>query len=154
MFHKSLFALILAFSTGVLSYAQSPKGEAEEHRRERLQMAVQAICPMSGESITSNATPIKWMNRDTKEVLYVCCENCLKTSPNAEHLRKIRNNFAKAQGHCLVMAENEISDASKHGIVEGHFIYVCCPPCVKKMTADPSKFLSALADLYEAYLKK
>jgi len=39
-------------------------------------------------------------------------------------------------------------------IVEGHFVYVCCPPCVKKMTAAPEKFLAKLDDLYEASLKK
>jgi hypothetical protein len=52
------------------------------------------------------------------------------------------------------MAENEISVESKHGIVNGQFVFVCCPPCVKKMTADPAKFLAMLDDLYEASLKK
>lgn len=154
MIKKSLFALLAVFSVVTTCYTQSPKDEKPEQRRERLRIAVQAICPVSGESLTDHSRPVKMTNPDTKEVLYVCCEACLESKPDAKHLEKIRSNFAKAQGHCLVMTDNKISDESKHGIVDGHFIYVCCPPCIKKMTAEPEKFLSALDDLYEESLKK
>lgn len=143
--------MILVFSAS--SFAQSKKDETPEQRRERLRVAVQAICPVSGESLTGHAKPVKMTNPETMEVLYVCCAECLKSKPDNKHLDKIRSNFAKAQGHCLVMTENEISSKSKHGVVDGHFVYVCCPPCVKKITADPAKYLSKLDDLYEAFLK-
>ncbi len=136
------------------SFADDPKKESPEARRERLRIAVQAICPVSGESLTGHAKPVKMTNPDTKEVLYVCCKDCLKSKLEAKYLDKIRSNFAKAQGHCLVMTDNEVSEKSKHGIVDGHFVFVCCPPCVKKMNAAPEKFLSKLDDLYEASLKK
>jgi hypothetical protein len=115
---------------------------------------VQAICPVSGESLTDHGEAVILTNPETKEGLYVCCEGCLKSKPVAKHLEKIRSNLAKAQGHCLVMAENGISVESKHGIIDGQFIYVCCPPCVKKMSAKPAMYLSMLDDLYEASLKK
>ena len=124
------------------SFADEPQKESSEQRRERLRISVQAICP------------VKMTDPETKEILYVCCADCLKSKPDAKYLDKIRSNFAKAQGHCLVMTDNEVSEKSKHGIVEGHFVYVCCPPCVKKMTAAPEKFLAKLDDLYEASLKK
>jgi hypothetical protein len=136
------------------SFADEPQKESSEQRRERLRISVQAICPVSGESLTSHAKPVKMTDPETKEILYVCCADCLKSKPDAKYLDKIRSNFAKAQGHCLVMTDNEVSEKSKHGIVEGHFVYVCCPPCVKKMTAAPEKFLAKLDDLYEASLKK
>jgi hypothetical protein len=137
-----------------VSFADEPTKESPEQRRERLRITVQAICPASGESLTSHAKPVKMTDPETKEVLYVCCEDCLTSKPDAEYLDKIHSNFAKAQGHCLVMTDNEVSEKSKHGIVEGHAVFVCCPPCIKKMTAAPEKFLAKLDDLYEASLKK
>ncbi len=154
MIKKSIFALLFVFTATALSYAQATKDETSEQRRERLRIAVQAICPVSGESLTDHAEPVRMTNPETKEVLYVCCEACLKSKPDAKPLDNIRSNFAKAQGHCLVVTENEISAESKHGIIDGQFIYVCCPPCVKKMSAEPAKFLSRLDDLNEASLKK
>lgn len=151
---KKFFAVAASVALVGFSFADDPKKESPEQRRERLRIAVQAICPVSGESLTGHAKPVKMTDPDTKEVLYVCCEDCLKAKPDAKYLDKIRGNFAKAQGKCLVMTENEISEKSKHGIVDGHFVYVCCPPCVKKMTAAPEKYLSALDNLYEASLKK
>ncbi len=129
--------------------------------RKRVQSNVASDCespykqlPVSGESLTSHAKPVKMTDPETKEVLYVCCEDCLKSKPDAKHLDKIRANFAKAQGHCLVMTDNEVSEKSKMGILEGHAVFVCCPPCIKKMTSAPEKFLAKLDDLYEASLKK
>lgn len=154
MIKKCILAILFVFTAAASSFAQTAKDESPEQRRERLRIAVQAICPVSGESLINHAKPVKMTNPKTKEVLYVCCEACLKSEPDAKHVEQIRTNFAKAQGHCLVMAENEISAESKHGIVNGQFVFVCCPPCVKKMTADPAKFLAMLDDLYEASLKK
>lgn len=155
---KNLGTLAFGFLASLvligISFADNPQKESSEARRERLRIAVQAICPVSGESLTGHAKPVKMIDLDTKEVLYVCCEDCLKSKPEAKYLDKIRSNFAKAQGHCLVMTDNVVSEKSKHGIVEGHFVFVCCPPCVKKMNAAPETFLSKLDDLYEASLKK
>lgn len=148
------FGLLAVVGLIGVSFADGPQKESAEARRERLRIAVQAICPVSGESLTGHGKPVKMTDPDTKEVLYVCCEDCLKSKPDAKHLAKIRSNFAKAQGNCLVMTDNEVSEKSKHGIVDGHFVFVCCPPCVKKMNAAPEKFLSKLDDLYEASLKK
>jgi len=151
----SAFLAVFAAITFIgLSIAEDSKNESSQQRRERLRIAVQAICPVSGESLTVQAKPVKMTDPETKEVLYVCCEVCLKSKPDSKYLDTIRGNFAKAQGHCLVMTDNAVSEKSKHGIVEGHFVYVCCPPCVKKMTASPEKFLAKLDDLYEASLKK
>ena len=151
---SKLVVLVASVAFIGFAFADDPKKESMEQRRERLRIAVQAICPVSGESLTGHAKPVKMTDPETKEILYVCCEDCLKTKPDPKYLEQIRGNYANAQGHCLVMTENEVSEKSKHGIVEGQFVYVCCPPCVKKMTASPKSFLAKLDDLYEASLKK
>lgn len=151
---SKLFGFMATIVLVGFSFADDPQKESPEARRERLRIAVQAICPVSGEALTAHAKPVKMTDPETKEVLYVCCEECIKFKPDAKYLEKIRGNFAKAQGHCLVMTDNEVSEKSKHGIIKGHFVYVCCPPCVKKMTATPEKYLAALDDLYESSLKK
>ncbi|MDX1930728.1 MAG: hypothetical protein SFV81_29665 [Pirellulaceae bacterium] len=151
---RSLLCLLVAVASMSFASADDPKQESKEARRERLRIAVQAICPVSGESLTGHDKPVKMTNPDTKEVLYVCCADCLRSKQQDKYLEKIRENFAKAQGKCLVMTDNEVSPKSKHGIVEGQFVFVCCPPCTKKMTAAPEKFLAKLDDLYEASLKK
>ena len=146
-----VFALLI-----IAGYAtrQDQKKETPAERRERLAVAVQAICPVSGEPLTDHASPVKMVNPETKEVLYVCCEHCLNEKPNPKHVETIRKNLAKAQGKCLVMSDNEISEKSKHEIVGGRFVNVCCPPCVKKLSTDSEKYLKALDERYEAALKQ
>jgi hypothetical protein len=145
-------AVLLAFVCQ--SFPQSTKDDPKDRRREELRMAVQEICPMTGDQLKSDRKTWKWIDPKTKETLYVCCEECMKSKPDEKHIETIRSNFAKAQAHCLVMTDNEITPESKFGIVEGHAVFVCCPPCIKKMQASPEKFLKQLDDLYEAYVKK
>jgi hypothetical protein len=151
---RRVFALCAALTTVGFAIADDPTKESSEQRRDRLQIAVQAICPVSGQSLTGHAKPIKMTDPETKEVLFVCCEDCLKSKADAKYLDKIHRNFANIQGHCLVMTDNTVSEKSKHGLVGGHFVYVCCPPCIKKMMVAPEKYLAMLDDLYEASLKK
>ena len=145
-------AALLAFASQC--FPQSTKDEPKDQRREKLRMAVQEICPMTGEQLKSQSKPLKWTDPKTKETLYVCCEECMKSEPDKKHLETIRSNFAKAQAHCLVMTDNEITAESKIGVVEGHAVFVCCPPCIKKMQSAPEKFMKKLDDLYEAHLRK
>ena len=146
-----LFVLGSLFNAAV---AQESKKESPQERRERLRIAVQAICPVTGEKLGAHGKPIKMTDSDTKEVLYLCCEACLKSKVGAKHLATIRTRLAQAQGTCLVMSDNDISAESKHSVVEGQLVFVCCPPCIKKMAAEPEKFLSMLDDRYEAFLNK
>jgi hypothetical protein len=150
---KILTAFVLLSSTSFIPAEDSSK-ETKEQRRERLRIAVQAICPVSGKSLAGVTKPIQMTDPQTKEVFYVCCEKCQTSKSESKYLEKIRSNFAKAQGKCLVMVDNDISVESKHGIIEGHFVYVCCPPCVKKMNASPERYLDELDNRYEASLKK
>ncbi len=71
------------------------KEESPEQRRERLRVAVQAICPVSGESLTSHANRQDELIQRQRKVLYVCCEDCLKSKPDAKHLDKIEQTLLK-----------------------------------------------------------
>ena len=75
------FGLLAVVGLIGVSFADGPQKESAEARRERLRIAVQAICPVSGESLTGHGKPVKMTDPDTKEVLYVCCEDCLKSKP-------------------------------------------------------------------------
>ena len=42
---------------------------------------------------------------------------------------------------------------AKWTIAEGQIVYICCPPCAKKITADPKTYLQKVDELYAASLK-
>ena len=66
MIKNSILALLFVFTAAASSYAQTAKDETSEQRRERLRIAVQAICPVSGESLTDHAEPVKMTNSETE----------------------------------------------------------------------------------------
>lgn len=57
------FSKFLALAVSIVfigfSFADEPAKESPEQPRERLRIAVQAICPVSGESLTGHAKPVK-----------------------------------------------------------------------------------------------
>ena len=121
-------------------------------RRDQLHAAVQKICPISGEKLGSMGPPIKITVGEHKEQVFVCCKGCLKGKIDAQHWTTIHANFAKAQGICPVM-KHELPKNPKWTIVEGQVVYVCCPPCTKKIAADPAMYLPKIDELYMASLR-
>ncbi len=121
----------------------------EQQRRDQLRIAVQEICPISGQKLGSMGTPIKV--KVGEETVFLCCKGCLKQKIKPEHWATIHANAAKAQRICPVM-KHEISKNPKWTIVEGQIVYVCCKPCTKKIAADPQKYLRAVDALYAASL--
>ena len=49
--------------------------------------------------------------------------------------------------------KKELPANPKWTIVEGQIVYVCCPPCTKKIVADPETHLRAIDELYVASLR-
>jgi hypothetical protein len=37
-------------------------------------------------------------------------------------------------------------------VVKGEIVYVCCPPCIKKIAANPDVSLKQVDEYYAAYL--
>ncbi len=111
---------------------------------------MQEICPVSGQKLGSHGQPIK--AKIGQEEVYLCCQGCLKGKVDPKHWATIHANFAKAQTKCPVM-NKPLPKNPKWTIAEGQIIYVCCPPCTKKIAADPKTYVSKVNALYAASLK-
>lgn len=120
-------------------------------KRDQLKAAVQGICPMTGQKLGSHGEPLKV--KIGKEELFVCCKGCLKNKINPKHWATIHANFAKSQGICPIM-KKKLPKSPKWTIVKGQIVYVCCPPCTKKIEADPDTYLKSVDKLYLASLAK
>ena len=117
----------------------------EPSQRDQIHIAVQEICPVSGQKLGEHGAPIKV--KIGEEVVFLCCRGCLERQVNPQHWATIHANFAKAQRICPVM-KHELPANPKWTIVEGQIVYVCCPPCTKKIAADPKSFLQQVDQLY------
>lgn len=164
-FIKTMAAIAVMISSAQLAAGQSPAtvGKTpvagnrspaeiakEQQQRDQLRIGVQEICPVSGEKLGSMGAPIKV--KVGEENIFMCCKGCLKQKIKPEHWGTIHANFAKAQGICPVM-KHELPKKPKWTIVEGQIVYVCCPPCTKKINADPVTYLRAVDQLYAASLE-
>lgn len=119
--------------------------------RDDLRIAVQDICPVSGQKLGSMGDPLKVQVGE--ETVFLCCKGCLGKEVKREHWATIHNNIAKAQEICPVMG-GDLPKSPKWTIVEGQVVYVCCPPCTKKLAAQPEEYLSKVDEQYMAHLAK
>lgn len=115
-----------------------------------IRIATQKICPVSGKKLGSMGEPIK--RRIGKEELFLCCKGCAKGKVDRAHWGTIHANFKKAQGICPVM-KKPLPAKAKWTVVEGQIVYICCPPCTKKIEADPKKYVAEVASLYSKSMK-
>lgn len=131
--------------------AQQPTSDPRSQlSRDQLRAAVQDICPVTGGKLGAMGDPIKV--KVGEETVFMCCKGCVKQKIKPEHWATIHANFAKAQGICPVM-KHKLPKKPKWTIVEGQIVYVCCPPCTKKIAADPKTYLQAVDQLYSASLE-
>lgn len=144
---KMLVVAAIIFGVGQAVSAQ------ELSRRDQLRIAVQKICPVSGQKLGENGTPIKAEVTKEGETAFFCCEGCLKGKINDEHWTTIHANIAKAQAICPVM-KKPLPEDSKWTVVAGQVVYLCCPPCGKKIAADPATYLKQLDERYALSLRE
>ena len=144
---KFIASAIVLIAAGCCTHVSAQ----ELPQREQVRMAVQGICPVSGQKLGEHGTPVQV--KIGEETMYLCCHGCLKGTVSPQHWATIHANFAKAQKICPVM-KHELPKNPKWTIVEGQIVYVCCPPCTKKIAADPAKYLQQLDDLYLVSLKE
>lgn len=154
---RMLVALSLVCSAVLVAYAQDA-GRASGAKqaaaaREQARIAVQQICPVSGQKLGAHGAPIKVVVGKYKQEIYLCCKGCLKGKINPQHWATIHANFARAQGICPVMKQR-LPQKPQWTIVKGQVIYVCCPPCTKKLAAKPDMYLQKLDELYRTALSR
>lgn len=146
---KKLTALVMLTGLGIVASIVSVQAQDQNQlsRRDQLRIAAQQICPVSGEKLGSHGTPVKVTVGKQKEEVFLCCKECLKGQLDAKHWKTIHANFAKAQAKCPVMG-HKLPASPKWTIVDGQIIYVCCPPCTKKIAAEKEKYLTKVDQLY------
>lgn len=116
---------------------------------DQIQASVQQVCPVSGNLLGAMGTPQKV--RVGKMAVFLCCEGCKQDKINKTHWSAIAQNLKQAQGKCPVM-EKALPANAKSTIVDGRLVFICCPPCTKKITADPNKYLAKVTDYYRQFL--
>ena len=146
------FALMALVACTGLLLSMTPNLSAEGQtqtvtQRDKLKISVQRICPVSGRKLGSMGTPIK--KRIGDEDLFLCCSGCTKGKVSREHWETIHTNLKMAQAKCPVMGK-DLPVKSKWTVVQGQIVYVCCPPCIEKIQADPNTWLAKLDQLYAA----
>ena len=52
-----------------------------------------------------------------------------------------------------VVMKKALPKNAKWTIVNGRIVYVCCPPCIKKIEAEPEKYLKMVDQSYSESLK-
>jgi hypothetical protein len=124
----------------------------EQARRDQLHMAVQGICPVCGNKLGDHGDPAKVAVGEHKEEVFLCSGECATGQIDAKYWATIHANFAAAQRICPVM-KHELPKKAKWTIVRGQIVYVCCPPCTKKIAADPELYLRKVDELYLASLR-
>ena len=139
-----LTAIIALAATMQMTIAEEPT------KRDQLKIQIQSICPVSGTKLGDHGKPVK--AKIGKEHVFLCCKACLQGKVARQHWATIHANFAKAQRICPVM-KHELPEKPKWTIVEGQIVYICCPPCTKKIAADPKGYLTKISELYAASLK-
>ena len=153
---KATILFVVALTVGIGQLASGGgdhdhgTSDKKQSKRDQLQIAVQKICPVSGEKLGDHGAPIKV--KVGKEKVFLCCKACLKGKVDKKHWKTIHANFAEAQGKCPVM-KKALPKNPKWTIVDGKVVYVCCPPCTKKIAADPKTYLRKVDEYYTASLQ-
>ena len=111
-------------------------------KSDQAHMKAQGICPVSGQQLGSMGKPVK-VKFGEEEIGFLCCQGCVGKKMSTEHWKTIQSNLAKAQGVCPVMDE-PVDATMESVVVNGRKIFVCCPPCIKKIKAEPAVFVAKL----------
>lgn len=142
-------ARMLVVIAMVLGAYHSANGQ-EVSQQDQLRAAVQQICPISGLQLGQHGPPVKV--QVGQQTIFLCCRGCAKRKIDPKHWGTIHANFARAQGICPVM-KHKLPAKPEWTIVKGQIVYVCCPPCTKKVAAEPEKYLREVEQLYTAALQ-
>lgn len=151
---KAILMMMVALVAGAAWNLRAGELSVEEQqRRDRLHIAAQQLCPVSGVTLGEHGPPVRVTVGKQKEEIFLCCRGCLGKNVDPKHWATVHANLARAQQMCPVM-KKELPARPKWTIVEGRIVYVCCPPCVDRIEKNPSPFLEKVDDLYAASLKE
>ncbi|TWU42578.1 eL24 family ribosomal protein [Novipirellula artificiosorum] len=141
-------------SGDVISFNEVATVPASEQQRAAAAIARQKICPVSGKTLGSMGDPMA-VDVDG-QTLYVCCAGCvdaIKSDPSSyaagrPHITVTTATQADAtaitaQKTCPVMDEPLGGMGTPIKVMVGNKpIYLCCKGCIKKVQAEPAKYLA------------
>ena len=149
---KTLITFVVVALLSVTSFAQeTQQKKAPLSEAEQLHIAVQKICPVSGQNLDAMGDPVQ--AKFGEQIAFLCCTGCQGKEANAEHWKTIQSNLAAAQGTCPIMGK-PVTGESKSTVVNGHRVFVCCPPCIAKIEADATASMSKVSANYVSYVAK
>lgn len=123
--------------------------EPAENDTEQLLIQAQKICPVMGTKLGEHGPPVRAKSGD--RTVYLCCKGCFGRDIDPQHWQTVNANLAAAQGICPVM-DKPLPKDPKSTVVKGRVVFLCCPPCGKKVTADPEKYLKIVDEQYRKNL--
>ena len=154
IFNLTLICLFTVFGSCLVSAQDSTAAKNQQRSTaadsDLLQIAVQKICPVSGQDLGTMGEPIKVQVGE--QTVFLCCQGCQSKQIKSEHWQTIQTRQAKAQGICPIM-EKEVDASMQATTVAGYPIFVCCPPCIPKIQAAPEKSLEMVRASYVAFVK-
>lgn len=151
---KTVLSLILTVVVSMSCFAQSGEQAAKRANltdADKIAIAVQQTCPVSGKELGSMGDPIKV--KVGEQVAFLCCKGCQGKQIDADHWATIQKRMAKAQGICPIM-EKPVDSTMKSTIVNGQKIFVCCPPCIPKIEGDPKTSIEKVIAAYTKFISK
>jgi len=116
---------------------------------EQLLIQAQKICPVSGEELGGHGKVAK-ATFDGK-TLYLCCDDCKGKPADKEAMAKITANMIAVQKTCPVLGK-DLPEGAASVVVNGRTLFVCCKPCIKKIKADPKKYIAKTDSLLKENL--
>jgi len=143
---------LLRMSFVVALAALAAAGQAAEPTPEQLHIGVQRICPVSGLPLGDHGPPVKVLVGEQEEEIFLCCKACATRQIDAAHWKTIHTNIAAAQRVCPVM-KKDLPAKPAWEIIGGRVVFVCCPPCLEKIAAEPESHLQQIDQLYAESLQ-
>ena len=147
-------ALVAALGLGALSltFAKDADGKTDTTKSAKLDQLLikaQKVCPVSGQKLGSMGKPVRTMVDG--HTAFLCCKGCVGKKPDAEHLKTVYANLAAAQEICPVM-KKPLPKKPASFVVEERLVFVCCPPCSRKIKAEPEKYFAVIDQKLEEKL--
>jgi YHS domain-containing protein len=145
---------LVGIGSGKQSFNEVATVPASEQQLAAAAIARQKTCPVSGKPLGSMGDPVAVEVNGQK--LYVCCSGCVKavqSNPTKYALGRPQITVTTstqadapaiaAQKACPVMDEPLGSMGTPIKVMVGDKpIYLCCKGCIKKVQAEPAKYLA------------
>lgn len=143
--------VVLVAVTAMAMTARAEDNTSKWSKTDRLLIQAQKICPVSGKILLSMGGPVRAKLGDRE--VFLCCRGCLGKEIPKQHWATVQANWIATQAKCPVM-NRPLPQNPASITVEGRTVFVCCPPCTRKIKADPDKYLSVVDGLLEKQLSE